>query len=152
TQLSPLLAAAVIWSLLAGGSLVRGVVAQTSPGVATLTGTLSADLAGDPAGYVALLDLTAFVERDFNRPQPTGGTPLGTIDHASGVFTVDLPATPRGTLNEVGHGQDTGSGVQLYSVDLVTNLIGDPFLNSWEFLGWSRANTSLLTARDTHEV
>jgi C-terminal processing protease CtpA/Prc len=127
------------------------VAAQDAGGVATLTGTLTLDLAVDPLAYMGLVDMTGFVRRDYNYVQ---GDSLitGLIDHASGEYRIDLPATPSGPVNDVGHGQGAGPGVQIYSIDPFWNFVGDDRLSPWELLGWSWANTSIRTVRGTHEV
>jgi C-terminal processing protease CtpA/Prc len=125
--------------------------AQDAGGVTTITGSLTLDIAADPLMYMGLVDLTGFVRRDFDYVQ---GDSLiaGWIDHATGGYRIELPAAPSGPFNDVGHGQGSGPGVQIYSVDPIPNLIGDDRLSPWEWAGWSWANSSIVTVHGTHEV
>jgi C-terminal processing protease CtpA/Prc len=145
-----LLALLVALGALGGRSSPR-TAAQDAGGVATLTGTVSLELAPDTYSYPMLVDLTGFVRRDYDYVQP-GPLPIGSIDRATGDFQIDLPISPSAPLNDVGQGQGSGPGVQIYSVDWTFDILGDPALDPWEFWGWSWANTSLLTEHGTHEV
>ncbi|HEY7037022.1 MAG TPA: S41 family peptidase [Thermomicrobiales bacterium] len=126
-------------------------VAQDAGGVAALTGTLSLDLAANKLVSMGLVDLTGFVRRDYDYAQ---GDSLiaGWIDHTSGDYRIDLPVAPSGPFNDVGHGGGAGPGVQIYSVDPLSSLIGDERLSPWEFAGWSWGNSSIRTVHGTHEI
>jgi hypothetical protein len=133
--------------------------AQATPdGVTTLTGSVTVTnpfiLSTYPEHYMALIDLTAFVRRDIDLPlpSPTQVTTGLEGDWANGAtFSLPLPIAPQGEHNDVGHGQG-GPGVQLYSLDLQANSVGDPYLGTYEFEGWSTALTSLAVTFDTSEV
>src|SRR5262249_39792681 len=104
--------------------------------------------------YMALIDLTAFVKRDIDRPLPSPTQVTSGLegDWAKGAtFSLPLPILPQGQLNDVGHGKG-GKGVQIYSLDLQANMVGDPYLSPEEFTGWSTALTSLEATIDTGEV
>src|SRR5262249_3921862 len=77
---------------------------------------------------------------------------MGWVDHGTGAFQVDLPAAPSGSLNRVDHGQGSGPGVQVYSVDSFYDSVGDPRPGPWDFLGWRCTDTSLLTEHGTHAL
>lgn len=132
--------------------------ASPEPGVNTITGSVKVTnpfISEDyTEPYVALMDLTAFVKRDYNMPLPeqTQVTTGFVGDWANGAtFTLPLPIIPRGQFNNVAHGQG-GKGVQLYSVDAQANLVGDPYIGKYEGQGWSTSLTSMTTTVDTGEV
>jgi C-terminal processing protease CtpA/Prc len=65
-------------------------------------------------------------------------------DPATGAsFALNLPADPRGTINDLDQGQGDGSGVQIYSLEYAANLVGDRFIGPQEGGGWGEAMTSL---------
>jgi C-terminal processing protease CtpA/Prc len=148
--LSVALTSIVVLGTLGGWSAAR-TAAQDASGVTTLTGAVSLELAPDTFSYPMLVDLTGFVRRDYDYVQP-GPQPIGTVDRTTGDFHIDLPIAPSAPLTDVGHGQGSGPGVQLFSVDWQFNIVGDPALEPWQFWGWSWSNTSLLTEHGTHEV
>jgi C-terminal processing protease CtpA/Prc len=131
---------------------------QAQGGVTTLTGTVTVTnpfiLSTYTERYMALIDMTAFVKREIDRPlpSPTQVTTGLEGDWGKGAtFSLPLPILPQGQLNDVGHGQG-GKGVQIYSLDLQANTTGDPYLGPDEFKGWSTALTSLKATVDTGEV
>lgn len=154
TRLRSLSHIALVLIVLAGGltSLASTIVtAQDTGGVATITGTMSLELASDVQLYVGLIDLTGLVQRDYSYAQEQSLI-TGRIDHGSGAFRIDLPISPMAPLNNVGHGTEPGAGVQIFSIDQMWNFIGDLQLSPLELQGWSWKNTSLKTAHGTHEI
>jgi C-terminal processing protease CtpA/Prc len=151
-----LLAVILVVPALATGPRVRAQ--DTRDGVTTLTGTVTVTnpfiLSTYTERYMALIDLTAFVKRAIDRPlpSPTQVTTGLEGDWAKGAtFSLPLPILPQGQINDVAHGQG-GKGVQVYSLDLQANTIGDPYLSAEEFTGWSTALTSLDATIDTGEI
>jgi C-terminal processing protease CtpA/Prc len=145
-------------AIVLGGPLSAVAASESPDGVTTLTGTTIAldphFVSLLPETYIALLDLTAFVERDPNLPLPPAPQIMTGLsgDWLSGAaYALPLPIAPRGQLNDVGHGRG-GAGVQIYSLEFRANFIGDPFLGPFEHKGWSRVSTSLAATQDTGEV
>src|SRR5579859_448920 len=113
--------------------------ATSDQGVLTVTGTFKStnqfvpSYATEP--YVGLLDLTAFVKRDYTLPLPYSDMTIagfvGDITQGA-TYTMPLPIAPRGTINDVGHGKG-GQGVEIFVTDFDANIAGDPFLSPVEF-------------------
>ncbi len=137
----------------------------TDSGVTQIHGAIRVtnrfELSSTDESIVALLDLTAFIKRDRNLTLPYADQTSagiytdpgrGTLDaRAGGRYTIPLPIEPRGTINNVAHGQG-GAGVMAFSVDFFTNEIGDPFFGPFEFTGWSNGNDGLAFDQGTGEV
>ncbi len=128
----------------AGVTTLNGEVRVTNPFILSIVSER----------FMALIDLTAFVKREIDRPLPsltqvTTGLAGDWADRAT--FSLPLPIAPQGQINDVAHGQG-GDGVQIYSVDVQANIVGDPYLSPVEFEGWSTSLTSLEATIDTCEV
>jgi C-terminal processing protease CtpA/Prc len=80
---------------------------------------------------VALVDMHAFVLRDEEWELPVESQVLGVMnfdpESLSGTFDLNLPAVPRGTLNDVDNNGVEDLGVQIFSVAYSPNLYGGPF-------------------------
>lgn len=80
---------------------------------------------------VALIDMHAFVIRDEEWELPVESQVLGVMnfdsESLSGTFDLNLPAIPRGTLNDVDNNKNEDLGVQIFSVAYSPNLYGGPF-------------------------
>lgn len=126
-----------------GVTTLTGTVAVTNP---LLTRVLSEPL-------ILLADLTNFVHRDINAPLPAEPEVTAAIvgDLSQGVFTMPLPIAPRGKSEAIPPGS-RGGGVQIYSVDLQDNLVGDPSIGPYEASGWATSLTSLRVAEGTNEI
>lgn len=144
---------------LIGSAIGPGAYAQQSDaGVTTLTGTVTVTnpfiLSTYTEHYMALIDLTAFVKRQIDRPLPSPTQVTTGLEgdwRKGATFSLPLPILPQGELNDVAHGKG-GKGVQIYSLDLQANTAGDPYLSPLEFKGWSTDLTSLKATVDTGEV
>jgi hypothetical protein len=143
----------------AAGSLMRAATAQESPGVTTVTGTVTINNpyivrdTGEP--HMLLLDMTAFAKRDREIQAPLRSQVIAPLegDLAEGAdFALHLPITPQGTINDVDHGQGDGTGVQIYSVEFWANSFDDPFVGPLEGGGWGTALTSLVVTPGDSEV
>ena len=148
-----LLAVLLLISGVAGS--IRPVAAQNEPssdGVRHLTGQVSLEnpnqLATTSEAYMLLLDMTAFVERDRELPPPPASEIIAPLvgDLAKGAdFDIPLPIEPLGNLNDVGNADGDGTGVQIYSIEYTSNIVGDPFIGPYEGGGWGTAESSLAT-------
>jgi C-terminal processing protease CtpA/Prc len=80
---------------------------------------------------VALIDMHAFVIRDQEWELPVESQVLGVMnfepESLSGTFDLNLPAVPRGTLNDVDNNGTEDLGVQIFAVAYSPNLYGGPF-------------------------
>lgn len=80
---------------------------------------------------VALVDMHAFVVRDEEWELPVESQVLGVMnfdrESLSGTFDLNLPAIPRGTLNDVDNNGAVDPGVQIFAVAYSPNLYGGPF-------------------------
>jgi C-terminal processing protease CtpA/Prc len=80
---------------------------------------------------VALVDMRAFVLRDEEWELPVESQVLGVMnfdaESLSGTFDLNLPAVPRGTLNDVDNNGVEDLGVQIFAVAYSPNLYGGPF-------------------------
>src|SRR5215217_5640942 len=156
-RIATLLLAAIL--LIPASAFSPRVGAQDAAGgVTTLTGSVTVTnpfiVSIYSEHYMALIDLTAFVAREIDRPLPSSTqVTTGLVgDWANGAtFTLPLPIRPQGQINDVAHGKG-GSGVQIYSLDVQANTVGDPYLSPTEFEGWSTSLTSLEATVDTGEV
>ena len=126
-------------------------------GVTTLTGAVAVtnpflfEVITEP--YVLLSDLSNFVGRDIDGALPDFIQVTGQLegDLATATYTLPLPILPQATTNDVDNGE-SGDGVQVYSVDLSANFVGDPFIQPEEGGGWAAEYTSVSTALGTNEV
>src|SRR5258708_28255652 len=140
-------------------SAVSGATGATGDqGVISVTGSFKStnqfvpSYATEP--YIGLLDLTAFVKRDYSLPLPYNDqTIAGLVGNVTqgATYNMPLPIVPRGTINDVAHGKG-GSGLEIFVTDFDANLAGDPFMSPVELRGWSNANDSLLFDPGTNEV
>ncbi len=140
---------------------VRPSAAQDddTSGVQQLTGEYALEnpnaLGTTSEAYMLLLDMTAFIERDLELPPPPGSEVIAPLvgDLAEGAeFTIPLPITPLGNLNDVGNGEGDGTGVQIFSVEYWSNFEGGPFIGPYEGGGWGTAQSSLETRAVDLEV
>jgi C-terminal processing protease CtpA/Prc len=80
---------------------------------------------------VALVDMHAFVVRDEEWELPVESQVLGVMNFdaqsLSGTFDLNLPAVPRGLLNDVDNNDTEDLGVQIFAVAYSPNLYGGPF-------------------------
>jgi C-terminal processing protease CtpA/Prc len=80
---------------------------------------------------VALVDMHGFVTRDKEWELPVESQVLGVMNFdaksLSGTFDLNLPAIPRGTLNDVNNDGRADLGVQIFAVAYSPNLYGGPF-------------------------
>jgi C-terminal processing protease CtpA/Prc len=124
--------------------------AELGDGVRSVSGSVTVSnpnaIALTSQAYMMLLDMTAFVERDPTLAQPAGSevvAPLVGDVGSEQTFELALPIEPLGTLNDVSNGTGGGPGVQIFSVEYISNSVGDPFLGEYEAGGWGTAQTSL---------
>ena len=130
---------------------------DSDSGVTTLTGAVAVtnpflfEVITEP--YVLLSDLSNFVGRDIDGALPDFIQVTGQLegDLATATYTLPLPILPQATTNDVDNGE-SGDGVQVYSVDLSANFVGDPFIQPEEGGGWAAEYTSVSTALGTNEV
>lgn len=126
-------------------------------GVTTLTGSVSVtnpflfEIITEP--YILLSDLSNFVGRDVDGDLPDFVQVTGQLegDLATATYSLPLPILPQATINDVDNGEP-GDGLQIYSVDLSANFIGDPFIQPEEGGGWASEYTSVGTAIGTNEI
>jgi C-terminal processing protease CtpA/Prc len=132
--------------------------ASEAPGVVTVTGQVTVtnplllEALSEP--YILLADLTNFVHRDINAKPQQQSQIMARLegDAAHGSFTLPLPIAPRGTVNDLNHGAP-GHGVQVYSLELSDNFIGDPFYGPFEAeTGWGTEYSSMRVENGTSEV
>src|SRR3990172_9313177 len=80
---------------------------------------------------VALFDMHGFVVRDLEWELPVDSQVLGFLDidpdGKAARFFLDLPAEPRGTLNDVDNNGQSDTGVQIFVVAYSPNLTGGPY-------------------------
>lgn len=124
--------------------------AQDSGGVDTVTGNIVVTnpftLSSFSDTYMMLVDMTAYIKRDRSLAPPIESQIIAPVvgNAATGAtFALHLPRTPQGTINDVGHGQGDGKGVQIYSVEFTVNFVGDAFVGPQEGGGWGTADSSL---------
>ncbi len=130
--------------------VVGGVATLTGP--VTVTNPLLVDAFSEP--YALLSDLTNFVTRDIEGVPPNDPHVLGRIEGGldQGTYVMPLPIVPAGTVSDVDQGAP-GKGVQIYSVDLQTNYVGDPFFGPFETeTGWQIGYTSVRIENGSNEV
>jgi C-terminal processing protease CtpA/Prc len=149
-----LLVAALILS-----SGYTGVAAQEQDGVATLTGNVTITnpiiLSTISEPYILLMDMTAYVERDRDKPLSLQSQIIAPFEGslAEGAsFALHLPIAPQGTINDLDGGEGDGNGVQIYSVEFAANTFGDPFNGPSEVSGWGEALSSLEVTVGAAEV
>jgi C-terminal processing protease CtpA/Prc len=126
--------------------------AENEQGVETITGMVTVTnpfyLSLFSETYMMLVDMTAYAKRDRALPPSRESQILAPIegDHATGAtFALNLPLVPKGTLNDLDHGQGDGTGVQIYSVAYWANLVGDPYSGPMEGGGWTEVLSTLET-------
>jgi len=138
-------------SVPAGGRAANGEGVETLTGTATVSNPLLQRVLSEP--LVLLADLTNFVHRDINAPIPTEPevTAELTGSLSRGVFTMPLPIAPEGKLNRIAP-EAGGAGVEIFSVDLEDNMVGDPFIGPYEAQGWGTSLTSIRVADGTNEI
>lgn len=126
-------------------------------GVSTITGSLVVtnpfvlEIISEP--YVLLSDLSNFVKRDIDGDLPSFLQITGQLegDLATATYTLPLPIAPQATTDDVDNGEP-GDGVQIYSIDLSANFVGDPFVQPIEGGSWATSFTSVDTAIGTNEI
>ncbi|HLY27552.1 MAG TPA: S41 family peptidase [Aggregatilineales bacterium] len=143
---------------LAAVAVAGATYAQGDAGVVTVTGSIKITnqfvLQDDSEPFIALIDLTAFVKRDHDAPLPFPDQPIAGLqgDLAKGAtYTMPLPISPRGLINDVGHGKG-GKGLMVFALDFDTNAIGDAFMGPYEWHGWPNGIDSLNFDPGTLEV
>ena len=99
---------------------------------------------------VMLLDMTGFVKRDQEYVIPVESQVLGYIkmDFANkkGDYSLDLPETPRGPLNDVDNNGKQDKGVQIFAVEYAPNWAGGPFYEGDDrYRGWPSYLASVKT-------
>ncbi len=95
--------------------------------------------------YVMLEDEAGFVNRDFDfiiPPQDQVLGPLTPRGENTWDYVLHLPSLPPGILVDVDNNSQNDTGVRIFAVAVQANTIGDPFLGSDEFRGWSTVWTS----------
>ncbi len=130
---------------------------EHDPGVTTLTGNIAVtnpflfEIITEP--YVLLSDLSNFVDRDIDGDLPDFVQVTGQLDGdlATATYTIPLSIAPQATIHDVDNGAP-GDGLQIYSVDLSANILGDPFLQPEEGGGWASEYTSVTTAIGSNEI
>src|SRR5579859_24213 len=143
---------------LAAVAVSGATYAQGDAGVVTVTGSIKITnqfvLQDDSEPFIALIDLTAFVKRDHDAPLPFPDQPIAGLqgDLAKGAtYTMPLPISPRGLINDVAHGKG-GKGVMVFALDFDTNAVGDAFMGPYEWHGWPNGIDSLNFDPGTLEV
>lgn len=107
---------------------------------------------------VSLVDMHGFVTRDEEWEVPVESQVLGVMnfdpDTLSGTFDLNLPAVPRGTLNDVDNNGNEDLGVQIFAVAYSPNLYGGPFAQGDDrSRGWPSYLASVKTnSENDHEV
>ncbi|CAA9553047.1 MAG: hypothetical protein AVDCRST_MAG49-2001 [uncultured Thermomicrobiales bacterium] len=154
-------ALSLLVSLLVVGSFVTvraPTVAQQSDGVTTLTGSVTIaspfqlQISTEP--YISLYDMTAFVERDLDLEAPPESYVTANLEGdllEGATFALSLPIAPKGNLNDV-DGGSPGDGVQVYSIEFLSNYFGDPFPGPGEAGAWGTSQTSLVVGPPPFEV
>jgi len=112
-----------------GVTRVTGEVALTNPFVVE-----------DPnEPFVVLANLAPYVGTDYEAEFPVEEQTLGPIlgSAAEGTYALQLPAAPRGsTIDADPTAGAEGTEVGVFAVNFVTSIVGDPFLQAREFLGY----------------
>jgi C-terminal processing protease CtpA/Prc len=104
---------------------------------------------------VILEDQGGFVARDRKFEMPLESQTLAQItsDFYTSPFTysLTLPASPKGTLNDVDHDGAQDTGVMIFAVAYWTNTWGDPYLERRDLYGggWSSAYASTRVSSDS---
>lgn len=105
---------------------------------------------------VILEDQGGFVARDRKFEMPLESQTLAQItsDFYTSPFTysLTLPASPKGTLNDVDHDGAQDTGVMIFAVAYWTNTWGDPYLERRDLYGggWSSAYASTRVSSDSN--
>ncbi len=154
-------ALAALLVLLAGPQYSVAQPVTTAPTVAganTLTGSVAVsnplliEALSEP--YIFLADLANFVRRDVNGDPHQDSQVLARLDGdlTQASYAMPLPILPRGTISDIDLGAP-GAGVQVYSVELGGNSVGDPFYGPFESeTGWGTAYSSMRVENGTYEV
>jgi C-terminal processing protease CtpA/Prc len=105
---------------------------------------------------VALVDMRAFVLRDEEWELPVESQVLGVMnfdaESLSGTFDLNLPAVPRGTLNDVDNNGVEDLGVQIFAVAYSPNLYGGPFAQGDDrSRGWPTYLASVRTDSENND-
>ncbi|MBL8148284.1 MAG: peptidase S41 [Anaerolineae bacterium] len=118
-----------------GPVVIRGIMAYTDPFFT----------AGVAQPIVILEDQGGFVVRNKGFLMPLASQIMAqfTSDYFTSPvqFSITLPQTPQGTLNDVDHDGVEETGVQIFTPAYWTNTFGDPFLEERDLYGggWSNA-------------
>lgn len=157
---SRLLVLMLLMAVIAGWQVP--VVAQETAddeGVTTITGALTITnpiiLANASQAQVLLMDMTPYVQRDWDLPPSLASQVIAPFEGdlaTEATFSLKLPIAPQGTINDLDGGEGEGAGVQLYSVEFYPNSYGDAFLGPFEGGGWGTALSSLVTTVGASEV
>ena len=126
----------------------RGDGAVRLTGEFTITSPFTVESFVDP--YVMLFDVGQFYG-DPDDATPSGQQILAGVegDVAEGAaYTMPLPIAPNGASVNLGDGD--GDGVQMYWVQLVTDVIGDPFFGPDE-AGWGAGIQSIRVDPETFD-
>jgi C-terminal processing protease CtpA/Prc len=121
-----------------GPKVITGAVSYTDP--------LFTEGVAEPE--VILEDETGFVTRNRKFVIPEQSQVMGQITsdfHTSPfTYTLELPAEPNGTLNNVSHDGKQDKGVMVFAIAYWTNTWGDPYLERRDQGGggWSTAYAS----------
>jgi C-terminal processing protease CtpA/Prc len=136
----------------AAGTSTSGSLPAIQAGPATVTGevnyTNSFFTRGVAEPIVILEDESGFVKRDRKFVIPVESQVLGKITSdfftSPFTYTLSLPATPSGGLNDVDHDGQHDTGVMIFAVAYWTNTWGDPYLERRDQGGggWSSAYAS----------
>jgi C-terminal processing protease CtpA/Prc len=105
---------------------------------------------------VALVDMHGFVVRDEEWELPVESQVLGVMNFdaasLSGTFDLNLPAVPRGTLNDVDNNGSEDLGVQIFAVAYSPNLYGGPFAQGDDrSRGWPSYLASVKTDSENND-
>lgn len=127
--------AAVIENDEGGPVVIRGMMGYTDPFFT----------AGVAQPIIILEDQGGFVTRNKGFLMPLASQIMGqfTSDFFTSPveFSISLPQTPQGTLNDVDHDGVEETGVLIFTPAYWTNTFGDPFLEERDLYGggWSNA-------------
>lgn len=131
-----------------------GLVIPQNTGPARITGEFSYTNDIIEVYYVeqavALLDMTGFIMRDEEWELPVDSQVLGYLDldedNNTGTFSLSLPVSPEGELNDVDQDAAAEKGVQVFVVGYNPNLTGGPFSEGDDrSRGWPSYLTSVVT-------
>lgn len=144
------------------GSITSGtatLAAALQGGPATITGKVSYTNSfftrGVAEPIVILEDQSGFVKRDREFVIPPESQVLGKITSdfftSPFTYTLSLPATPSGGLNDVDHDGQRDTGVMIFAVAYWTNTWGDPYLERRDQGGggWSTAYASTRVSQNS---